>query len=533
MNWFKSSKKVLSLILAIAFTLSIVIPVFVSSSSTAYAKSTPTLTYFVRLDPKVATSYNSYSSIAAYQLLQKKLGVKIVFKHPPVGGETDQFNLMVASRQLTDIIEWNWVDNYPGGPVKAMLDKVIIRLNDYLPKYAPNLNKYLQQHPDIKKLIVTDDGDVYGFPALRGTNPKIACVYYGPQIRNDWLKKLGLKEPETVDDWYKVLKAFVTKDPNGNGKKDERGFSILRNASNPRYAFDYSSFLVGAWGIKTDFFQVNGKVKYGPLEPQYKQFIATLQKWWKEGLIDPDILTMNQKVIKANVQNDVIGAWLGLLSGDMGFFLNLKKDIIATKFPVLKKGEEPLLGQAEFLFSRTSAAITTACKNVPLAMKVLDWGYSKEGYEAFNYGVLGKSYIKKDGKVYYTDEILKNPQGLSAAEALAKYARASISGPFAQADEYYLQIQMMYPQQKEAVMEKWSYVKNDRLLPPLSFTDDESKRLANIMNTVNTYYDEMFLRLMTGKATNVDAFVKTLKQMKIDEAIKIYQQAYDRWKKRK
>jgi putative aldouronate transport system substrate-binding protein len=76
-------------------------------------------------------------------------------------------------------------------------------------------------------------------------------------------------------------------------------------------------------------------------------------------------------------------------------------------------------------------------------------------------------------------------------------------------------------------------VKNDRILPPLSFTDDESKRLANIMNTVNTYYDEMFLRLMTGKATNVDAFVKTLKQMKIDEAIKIYQQAYDRWKKRK
>lgn len=41
-------------------------------------------------------------------------------------------------------------------------------------------------------------------------------------------------------------------------------------------------------------------------------------------------------------------------------------------------------------------------------MKVFDWGYSKEGYEVFNYGVFGKFYVKKDGKVYYIDEILKN-----------------------------------------------------------------------------------------------------------------------------
>jgi len=65
MDWFKSSKKVLSIIVVIAFALSLVIPAFISSTSIAYAKTIPTLTYFVRLDPKVATSYNSYSSIAA------------------------------------------------------------------------------------------------------------------------------------------------------------------------------------------------------------------------------------------------------------------------------------------------------------------------------------------------------------------------------------------------------------------------------------------------------------------------------------
>jgi len=526
-----SKSKILSIIIFIVLSINVI--ALNTANLTVYAKSIPTLTYFVTLDAKVAASYTSYSQIAAYQILMKKLGVKLEFRHPPSGGgaDQDQFNLMIASRQLPDIIEWNWLDSYPGGPVKAIMDKVIIRLNDDLPKYAPNLSKYLSQHPNVKKLIVTDDGDIYGFPVLR-EDPKINCFYYGPQVRADWLKKLNLNAPETVSDWYNMLKKFVNNDPNGNGKKDERGFSIIRGAANPRAAFDYSSFLIGAWGIKTDFFQVNGKVKYGPLETKYKEFIATLQKWWREGLIDPDILTMNQKAIKANVQNDLIGSYIGLLGGDMGFYLNLGKDIIGVKYPVLNKGDQPIVGQSELVFARRSAAITTACKNVPLAMKVLDWGYSKEGYMAFNFGIQGKTYVMKDGKPVYTDEILKNPQGLDPMTAMARYGRSSISGPFVQAKDYAIQLTMAWPQQREAVSQ-WNQCKNDIVLPPLSFTDDEAKKVSNIINTVNTYYDEMFLKMITGKVTNVDSFVKTLKSMGIHNAVKIYQTAYERYLKRK
>ena len=43
----------------------------------------------------------------------------------------------------------------------------------------------------------------------------------GYYIRKDWLRKLGLKEPKTVEELYEVLIAFRDKDPNGNGKKDE------------------------------------------------------------------------------------------------------------------------------------------------------------------------------------------------------------------------------------------------------------------------------------------------------------------------
>ena len=59
---------------------------------------------------------------------------------------------------------------------------------------------------------------IYVFLFLR-TDDKLK-VFLGPTIRQDWLDKLGLSMPTTVDEWYNVLKAFRA-DPNGNGKADE------------------------------------------------------------------------------------------------------------------------------------------------------------------------------------------------------------------------------------------------------------------------------------------------------------------------
>ena len=54
-------------------------------------------------------------------------------------------------------------------------------------------------------------------------------------IRKDWLAKLGLKEPQTVDDLYTIAKAFTEQDPDGNGKKDTYGLII------PKWPGNYAS----------------------------------------------------------------------------------------------------------------------------------------------------------------------------------------------------------------------------------------------------------------------------------------------------
>ena len=39
-------------------------------------------------------------------------------------------------------------------------------------------------------------------------------------IRQDWLDKLGLKAPTTIDEFEEVIRAFTEDDPDGNGQKD-------------------------------------------------------------------------------------------------------------------------------------------------------------------------------------------------------------------------------------------------------------------------------------------------------------------------
>lgn len=166
------------------------------------------LTYWCGLNPNPGATAEDYNDVPFYQELEKRTGVKVDYLHPPVGQEGEQFNLMVASGDLPDVIQYGWV-NYPGGPMKAIADKVILDHTDLIQKNAPNLKKYLDAHPLTAKMVVTDSKRSYTFPFIRGHDTLM--VFYGMQLRQDYLKELGLAVPETIDDWYRTLTALKTR----------------------------------------------------------------------------------------------------------------------------------------------------------------------------------------------------------------------------------------------------------------------------------------------------------------------------------
>ena len=66
-----------------------------------------------------------------------------------------------------------------------------------------------------------------------------------PVVRGDWLEKLGLAVPESLDDFYEVLKAFKERDPDGNGIQDTYGLSTAG-------LYDIQPFM-GAFGVKARY----------------------------------------------------------------------------------------------------------------------------------------------------------------------------------------------------------------------------------------------------------------------------------------
>ncbi|MDR6879368.1 extracellular solute-binding protein [Bacillus sp. 3255] len=491
--------------------------------------SLQTLSYWVPLASNVAATLKSFGDMTVYQELQKKTGVTVTFQHPPVGQEKDQFNLMITGNKLPDVIEYGWT-GYPGGPEKAIKDGKIIKLNDIIAKNAPNLKKILDTNPEWKKMIVTDDGSIYGFPFLRGDD--YLLVSNGIALRKDWLDKLNLKMPETLDDWHNVLTAIKKTDLNGNGKADEIPLLISKGDMTGSIPF------LGSFGVNYEFYQVNGKVSYGPTQPEYKQFLTLMNQWYKEGLLDPDFAVTDNKVKDAKITGNQLFATTMSTGSGIGNYTTLVGNkipgfkLVASPFPVVKAGDKRMWNAKTYNYSGgIAAAITTSNTNPEGTAKWLDFAYSEEGKMLFNFGVEDVSYKNVNGYPTYTDSIMK-PKDTSVAFAMARHVRANFNGPFVQ-DKRYMEQYAALPEQKDSI-KIWSDATNERRMPQVTPTASESSKFASAMNDINTYKDEMFNKFIMGAEPldNFDKYVKTIEGMGLQEAIKIQQAALERYNKR-
>jgi len=491
--------------------------------------------YWGVFNQNVSASLKDYNDMLCYQELEKRTGVHINFQLISDQGTANNeqgFNLMIASGQYPDMIERNWL-SAAGGPSKYIADGVIIKLNDLIDQNAPNLKKALDSNAEWRKQVVTDDGTIYCFPFIRGDIE--LQVFQGPIVRKDWLDKVGLSMPTTMDEWHTMLTAFKTKDPNGKG--DEVPFtSSLYNV--PLNAFLNAYAFIGAWGISMEFYQVNGVVKYGMLQPEFKEFLATMAQWYKEGLYDVDFPTMDQKLEDAKVTGNQLGAFVQNTGGGIGKYLGLMHgkdpsfELVAAPYPVLKKGDKPLLGQKDPAYPGDgSMAITSACKDPIAAVKWADYAYSKEGGLLFNFGVEGDTYTIVNGKPIFTDKVMKDPK-LALQQSMARYTRSDFFGPFVQ-DKGYIEQYAGLPEQQDS-LKVWAEPSNERRMPPVTQTQDESKKFASIMNDVNTLRDQAVIKTIVGQAavSDWDGVVAQLKQLGIDDAVKMRQAALDRYNAR-
>jgi len=472
------------------------------------------MTYWVYLNSQAGATIKNLGEHEAYKKKKEITGVNVEFIHPQ---SDESFNLMMASKDLPDVIEGEWLD-YPGGPEKAIADGKLIRLNEYIKDYAPNLSKLLDENPEMRKNISTDDGTIFDFPFYRGD--PFLLTFMGLSLRQDWLDNLNLQMPETLDEWHTVLTAFKNDDPNKNGKQDEIPLY---------YKWGQLGFQT-AYGITNGLFQEDGVVKHSWNTPEFKDYITLLHNWYSEGLIDPDYLTTDGKLRDSKLLGDQLGAHIQYTLGKYNALMAGKHPTFQMKaapYPVVTKGTKPIIGQQDPYFTGEGAAITTSAKNVPAIVQWLDYNYSPEGSMLFNFGIEGSTYDVVNGQPVFKKEALADT-GLMGRSTLS-----GAYGPFVQ-DKRFMEQKSAASINGLDSLNTWANAENKKQMPRVTLTPDEGNEYASIMNDINTFVNEQVDKFVMGiePMDKFDGFIATMKDMGIERAIVIQQAAYDRYLKR-
>lgn len=422
--------------------------------------------------------------------------------------------LAVAAKNIPDVV-YDWTqENFN----KYGMQGALIPLNDLIDKFAPNYKKFLEENPAVKYFSTASDGNIYFVPFVTDGDPSTGWF-----IRQDWLDKLGMKAPTTVDEFYKTMVAFRDKDPNGNGKKDEIGFFGAQG--------DIASLLSLFDAYEEFRYTKDGKVSYGPMEDNFLVAIKEIAKWYKEGLIDKELFT----------RTDGMDYFLGNNTGGIshGWFGSTAKrnDTLKDKIPGFSFiAFAPPAGtdgvQRELNRRNPTAgegwAISSTNKHPEETMKYFDFWWSEEGRRLVNFGVEGKHYDMIDGKPIFKDEYI-NGETLITTVMLG--LRAQTNFGFWQDFGYEEQWINEIAREGMKMYSENGYLPDPITRPQLSYFENE-KEHNTLKAQLETYIDETVQGWIFGSTDpdkTYDEFKKTLKTLGVDEYIKIEQKAYNKY----
>jgi len=483
------------------------------------------------------------------QTIEKNMNVDFDFQGPPA---SDDYNaaasLMLASGTLTDLFFYNF-NNYNGGLAQAIKDGLVLNVsaNETYKAMMPNWFGILASNDAIRRSVTLDDGTSALFCHIDQNLKRGA--YWGLGIRQDWLTKLNLQAPTTMDELYNVLVAFRDGDPNGNNKKDEIPFTDWNLAGG---LFYFSTMdLISAYGILYQEQQLNpndsSKVDYWITVnngENFQQMVTTLNKWYSEKLIDPEAYTQDGAAQDAKVTNDQVGCLHVWPSNFNIYDTSLRKTNANAQFV----GLPAMKGPAGIAYSPNSALVrpaastegtvvtSQAVKNgtVETCLKVIDYMMSPEGSTIQAWGVEGDTYtVDSIGNKVWTDKVAKDPEMLINDKVNA-FALPTFGGwPKVFSYEGWASIELNTPESK-AAHELWYQADTRLCLPNLTLSSTEAVEYAKIMTDVKTAISESFVKFITGQrpVTEVPDLVAQCKDLGIDKANALYQACYDRYMKK-
>ncbi|MBQ8953242.1 MAG: extracellular solute-binding protein [Clostridia bacterium] len=504
-------RNLLVLVLAVAMALSVV---SFSVADSAETREEVTVKYWYPMHPSAIEEDFDHDPL--HELLAEKTGVHIEYQLVPNDNSQELYNLMMASGNLPDIvcIRPASLKKYPDA--WAPLDDYILADTD---RYA-----------NLYNTIYTDDYLMSYLPSDDGKNrivPMLATRLIGDIliVRKDLMETWGYGYDDlvTLDQWHDVL----TK------AKDEGYIPYMTRYKRAGILYR----LLGGYSdcMQEEYYvDIDGKtVKYGVLEPRFKEVVEIARQWYAEGLIDPEYPTTDATIWwEKFLAGDVFATHDNMTrvnAADKDYMTVQNNDMRAMAVGPMQSPETGTRNTT-IHYPRVrdkSAAIAASSKYIERILDYFDYCFSEEGFYAMNWGIEGYSYEMVDGMPV---TIAEYDEKSSTREIQLVGTRDE---PKDGADELIYNFNVFDYSENTRIGTKL-YQDNDFIrrnwIEAISFTDAENEEMTAREAELDTYRGEMLDKFIMGiePMENWDAFVDEIKAMGVEKNIAIYQQGLDR-----
>ena len=479
-----------------------------------------TLSYFVADDSNCAIMTTDWNDNEFYQEMERRTGVHLEMEMVSSADYQTNFNLMIASGTLADLI-YVGASYYAEGVDAAIDDGYFLDLTDLVDEYMPNYQKVRTSDIQYELLSTTDSGRLGAVYELRQSKQG---PWLGLWIRQDWLDDLGLDTPVTFDDYHEVLTAF----------KNEKGATapLILNFSGSDGEFGTMSGglnVLNSWQLDE-----TGKVNFGPYMDAWKEYVTIMNQWYNEGLIDPDFMATDERTADmAKVVTGASGLFAALYTMPSVYEAaseDSNMNLAPVNPPVKNEGDEIHIRLRDS-YTSGNTAISADCENPEVAMRWLDYLFTEEGALLANYGIEGDTFeFNEEGEPEFTDKILNNENGWTMTQTVASYLCPSAG--IANWSDWTRELAGV-PEKDQACYDVWSEADDTWRLPSsVTLTQDESTERAALYADISTIVKEQTAQFISGALdieSNWDAYISSLEASGIERAIEITQAAYDRY----
>ncbi|NHN28913.1 extracellular solute-binding protein [Paenibacillus agricola] len=342
---------------------------------------------------------------------QKRTNTKLDMEWIPDGDLNTKLDLLLASADLPEVLA------APSAVRPTLLNAVRSGAFWDLTPFLGDMSQY----PNLKNNLgkdalkyLTVDGKIYAVPRSRSR------IDPGIKIRKDWLDKLNIPVPTTLDEYAAALKKIVEGDPDGNGKKDTLGLignEIIVKDADPSFA--------AGFGALDPTFDAEGGMIESRLTPQYADAVLFYKKLYDDGILSKEFAVMKKSQAEELYKTGRAASYGRSVWWDNEWETAIKK--VQPEGKILNLHLKGPKGDAIELQTGVSGGYYIS-KKVPEAkvkelLKYFDQTASTELTDLGYYGIEGVHHTVVDGQKVLNDLGIKEVNTTSKGAGVLAYSK--------------------------------------------------------------------------------------------------------------